>query len=445
MLPIRDMYALACRVEGTCSLAAIRYGLKMNRGLGKLRFLKSRAGEVWRWIKRRVRCWVCERKEQKSITAFAASTPGVKVGDIIKPIAFYLPQFHTFPENDTWWGKGFTEWTNVRKAKPLFKGHYQPHVPHPDVGYYDLSDVEVMRRQAAMAKKYGIYGFCFYYYHFANGKRLLEKPVNNWLASKDIDFPFCFCWANENWTRTWDGGEKDIIMPQDYGRDNMVAMFETMLEAFSDPRYIKVGPRGNTPVLLVYRAEIVSEMSEVAREWRRLAKAAGFDGIYLISVQNFEAVPPATMGMDAATDFPAGRRSVYPFFSFNKGGVAHLICKDGKPLNAQPYMNLVRWCERPDQVPYVQYKAVAPSWDNSPRRAERGLLFFGSSPSLFGRALSAAVKKTLADPRLRENGFLFLNAWNEWGEGAHLEPDERMGYEYLETLSWTLEQRVNGR
>ena len=241
----KDMYNLACRVKGTCSPAAVWHGLRMNRGLDRLRFLKSRVGEVWRGTKVAVQKWQKTRGERNAVLSFAEESHGLKIGDIVKPIALYLPQFHTFPENDEWWGRGFTEWTNVKKAKPLFDGHYQPHIPHPDIGYYDLSDVNVMRRQADIAKKYGIYGFCFYYYHFANGKRLLEKPLDNWLSAKDIDLPFCYCWANENWTRAWDGGDKEVIMPQDYGRDNLLSMFANMLTAFKDSRYIKVGGGGH--------------------------------------------------------------------------------------------------------------------------------------------------------------------------------------------------------
>ena len=438
----KEMYNLACRVAGTCSFAAIWYGIKANRGWNKFRFLKSRYWEMRHRVEKRIWLWLRERRERKCIHAFATRKPGLRVGDVVKPIAFYLPQFHTFPENDAWWGKDFTEWTNVRKARPLFRGHYQPHVPHPDIGYYDLSDIEVMRRQAIMAKKYGVFGFCFYYYHFANGKRLLEKPVNNWLEAKDIDFPFCFCWANENWTRAWDGGDTEVIMPQDYGHDNMVAMFKNMLLAFADSRYIKVGANGNTPVLLIYRAEVVPEIASIVAEWRSMAQSAGFDGLFLVSVQNFATIPPSVMGLDASVEFPAGYRGISPLFSFMNNRISQLILHGEKILNAQPYENHIRWCERIDDVSYTRYKGVTPSWDNTPRKVERGCLFFDSSPRRFGKALASAARKTIADPRLSENGFLFLNAWNEWGEGAHLEPDMKNGYGYLEVLAKEMGKHV---
>ena len=194
---------------------------------------------------------------ERKFSLFCEKYESTKISELIKPIALYLPQYHTIPENDKWWGTGFTEWTNVKKATPLYEGHYQPHIPHKDIGYYDLSDIEVMRKQVQIAKKYGIHGFCFYYYHFANGKRLLEKPINNWLDAKDIDFPFCFAWANENWTRNWDGGNKEIIMPQDYAQANILQMLKDMIPAFKDQGYIKIDKK---PILLVYRAEIIPDI-----------------------------------------------------------------------------------------------------------------------------------------------------------------------------------------
>lgn len=435
----RSRYNLACRIKGMCSFLAIWHGLWINRGLDKLRFLSSCLVNVLRWLKTAWRLRQCKRIELKAIEAFAKQHPESKVGDVVKPIALYLPQFHTFPENDEWWGKGFTEWTNVKKAKPLFDGHYQPHIPHPDLGYYDLSNVEVMRKQAMMAKEHGIYGFCFYYYHFANGKRLLEKPLDNWLAAKDIDFPFCYCWANENWTRAWDGGDKEVIMPQDYERDNLRILFENMLEAFRDARYIKIK---GSPVLLVYRAEIVPNIKAISDEWRTMAKAAGFEGLYLMSVQNFAEVPPVTMGMDAAVEFAAGYRGIDSFFSVADGSLSRFVMENGQILMGQPYTNLVRWCERLEAVPYVRYKAVAPSWDNTPRKGARGAFVYDCAPKLFRRALAVAARKTVADSRLRKNGLLFINAWNEWGEGAHLEPDEHFGYGWLDAVNEVSNLRV---
>ena len=368
----------------------------------------------------------CRRKVQLSLPP----PPHTRMADVIKPIALYLPQYHRIPENDAWWGEGFTEWTNVRKAKPLFKGHYQPHVPHPDIGYYDLSDVMVMRRQAALAKKYGLYGFCFYYYHFANGKRLLEKPIDNYLAAKEIDFPFCFCWANENWTRRWDGGENEVIMPQEYGRENLMKMFNDMLAAFKDPRYIKVGREKDIPVLLIYRAEIIPNVNEIIAEWRERAKADGFRGLYLIGCQNFTVMDFRELGLDAS----------YAFYVPCKTADVHHV--GGQNLCVSSYESMVKASWREADVPYPRYRIVTPSWDNSPRRGASGAIMVGATPQKFERHLEDVCYKTIADEKTRENGFVFINAWNEWGEGAHLEPDVKDGYAYLESVAKVMRQRM---
>lgn len=348
-----------------------------------------------------------------------------QVGDGVRPIAFYLPQFHSFPENDAWWGKGFTEWTNVRAARPLYEGHAQPQVPHPDVGYYDLTDVGVMRRQAEMARQYGVAGFCFYYYWFKDGKRLLEQPVDNWLAAKDIDFPFCFCWANENWTRAWTGGDREVLMPQDYGVENMVGMLHEMLPAFRDPRYIRVGGR---PLLLVYRPEIVPEMRKVAELWRGVARTAGFDGLHLVAVQNFSEEDPRTFGLDAATEF-ASFHAVQP--SFRSPALKPETCR---VANLRRYEDIVDGCICRSAPAYPRYRSVCPGWDNTPRRGERGTAVIGATPAAFRKFTAQASALTLVERGADGDGLLFVNAWNEWAESAHLEPDVRNGYSNLEAL-----------
>ena len=222
-----------------------------------------------------------------------------------------------------------------------------------------------MKWQIDLAKKYGVYGFCFYYYHFANGKRLLEKPLDNWLAAKDIDFPFCYCWANENWTRAWDGGDKEVIMPQDYSFENLLSMMRDMLEAFKDKRYIKVGKNSNTPVLLVYRAEIIPEIRKLTLEWRKLVKSAGFDDLYLIAVQGFLVQDPSTYGMDAAMEFSSAYRSTTaPLVICDKQ--SFMNPKSLGALYASPYENSIRWVCYNKCTDYIRYKCVAAGWDNTP-------------------------------------------------------------------------------
>lgn len=432
----RSFFELACSLKGTCSPSAIYYGLKENPG-ARLSFLWSRVKRLYWWMRDEWRLRGCCRIWRKEIGALSRQMPDAKVGDFVKPLALYLPQYHTFPENDAWWGQGFTEWTNVRRATPLFEGHTQPHVPHSDVGYYDLSDVNVMRRQAAMAKSYGIAGFCFYYYHFAGGKRLLDKPLRNWLAAKDIEFPFCYAWANENWTRAWDGGDKEIIMPQDYDQENMRKMFADMLQDFMDPRYIKVGRGKNTPVLLVYRPEIIPKIAETVSDWRAMARKSGFDGLYLISMQNFCERDPREMQMDAACEFASFKAALRPLQRFPVP-LARFV-RNGHPLNVVSYAAVAYRIRRDRSSEYPRYKAAVPGWDNTARKAERGIQVVGATSERFESMLRDCALQTVGDMRLRENGFLFLNAWNEWGEGAHLEPDMRNGYSCLEAVRRTME------
>lgn len=351
-----------------------------------------------------------------------------KIKEFIKPLALYLPQFHAIEENDQWWGKGFTEWTNVKKATPLFDGHYQPHIPHKDLGYYDLSDVNVMRKQAEMARKYGVYGFCFYYYYFAQGKRLLEKPINQWLAAKDIDFPFCFAWANENWTRRWDGGNNEIIMAQDYNEKNMLNMLCEMLPAFQDKRYIKIDGK---PVLMIYRAEIVPQIKQIVADWRNYIKTQGFDDLYLISMQNFKRRNPFAMGFDAAAEFaPQMERKAFclkPDLFLKK--VAEKFDADIWKME-----DVISTMCAGRRSSYPLIKCVCPSWDNTPRRREnKPRIIVNAGVQNFVKFIKKAIQETFAR-KLPADGLLLINAWNEWGEGAHLEPDEKNGYAYLEAI-----------
>jgi len=236
------------------------------------------------------------------------------MSDTVKAIAFYLPQFHPVPENDAWWGKGFTEWTNVTKARPRFPGHYQPHLP-ADLGFYDLRLPEARAAQAALAKEYGIFGFCYYHYWF-NGRRLLERPFNEVLASGQPDFPFCLCWANENWTRVWDGGNNEILLKQQYSSDDDQAHIESLITAFQDERYIRIDDK---PIFLVYRTKFLPDPARTAAIWRAAAKRAGLRDLFLIRVENFgDFTDPTLIGFDAAVEFAPFNGPQYQLFRGRK-------------------------------------------------------------------------------------------------------------------------------
>ena len=348
--------------------------------------------------------------------------PGTSISTDIRTIAIYLPQFHAIPENDEWWGPGFTEWTNVRRGLPLYDNHYQPHIPHPDVGYYDLSDEQVLERQAAMAREAGIEGFCFYYYWF-NGRRLLNMPTDRLLATGKPDFPFCFCWANENWTRTWDGGDREILIAQDHSPESDERFILDLLPAFRDPRYIRVGGK---PLLIVYRPGLLPKPAATARHWRDVCRREGIGEIFLARMQMFDwELHGKETGFDTVIQFPLVSRG----FSGN--------LRESTPLNAPEtfsgyiYDYRLSACRYAfEEIGETLWPGVCPSWDNTARRMERGSSWTHSSPENYYRWLktSAQRAKTLLPA---EERFLFVNAWNEWAEGCHLEPDEKHGYAWL--------------
>jgi GT2 family glycosyltransferase/glycosyltransferase involved in cell wall biosynthesis len=348
-------------------------------------------------------------------------------GDV-RAIAIYLPQFHRVPENDRWWGEGFTEWTNVRRGRPMFSGHHQPHVPHPDVGYYDLDDETVLERQAAMARQHGIHGFCFYHYWF-DGRRILEKPVERLLKSGRPDFPFCLCWANENWTRTWDGLEREVLLEQRHSPDADERFIRDILPALRDPRYIRVEGK---PLLAVYRPGLLAEPAATAARWRAICEREGLPGIHLAAFHSFDRTDPRDYGFDSAVQFPplqiptsnlarSGMQGLAPTF---RGGILDYRAAVAHSL-ARPAAD------------YPLFRGVMPSWDNTPRRMERATAWINSSPELYGRWLRAAVDQMQRE-QPPERQLVFINAWNEWAEGAHLEPDTRHGYRYLEETAAAL-------
>ena len=338
----------------------------------------------------------------------------------VRLLAFYLPQFHRIPENDLWWGDGFTEWANVRRALPQASWHYQPHVPHSDIGYYDLMDPEVVERQANMARKFGVHGFCFYHYWFA-GKRLLEMPVQRLLATGKPDFPFCLCWANENWTRRWDGMDFEILIAQEYSMEDDVAFIRDIIPAMRDRRYIRTGGR---PLLLVYRPLFMPDPPATFRHWRDVCREEGIGEIHLAGVLGANFKDPHQVGLDSAVEFPPNSIAFRPIED-----VAGLLNPDFRGVYCDYYQasaDSMAGTASEFQV----FRTAMPSWDNSARRGDCGSIYGGSNPSHYFNWLRFIVEQTRAS-RKGDERIAFVNAWNEWAEGCHLEPDTKYGYAWL--------------
>ncbi|GAB3348455.1 glycoside hydrolase family 99-like domain-containing protein [Lysobacter tyrosinilyticus] len=335
-------------------------------------------------------------------------------------VAFYLPQFHAIPENDAWWGKGFTEWRNVTRALPQFEGHAQPRLPG-DLGFYDLRNPQVMRDQAKLAREYGIGAFCFYFYWFG-GKTLLEAPLQQWLDDPSIEQPFCLCWANENWSRRWDGRADDVLIAQAHDADDDLAFIAHATRYLRDPRYLR---HEGKPLLLVYRPGLLPDAAATAKRWRAWCRDNGVGEIHLAYVQSFDSVNPAQIGFDAAVEFPpnlstppslsAQQRLINPDF-------------DGDVVD---WRELARDYESRSLPAYPLFPGVNCGWDNEPRRAGRGRVLAHASPHRYGqwlrRTITERLGATAPDRRL-----VFINAWNEWAEGAVLEPDARLGHAWLQ-------------
>lgn len=339
---------------------------------------------------------------------------------LVKAIAIYLPQYHTIPENDEWWGEGFTEWTNVRRGTPQYAKHYQPHIPHSDIGYYDLSDGQMLKQQAKLAKESGIEGFCFYYYWF-NGKRILETPTDKMLLSKEPDFPFCFCWANENWTRTWDGGDHEILIGQQHSESSDVQFITDLIDSFKDSRYIKVDGK---PLLIVYRPMLLPNVKGTADLWRRICIEQGIGEICLAFMQSFDSPHPADIGYDYAIQFP-------PLGTAARNIAEHqVLTQPGRFTGSiRDYRSMVADYTS-SELGHNVWPGVSPSWDNTARRQERGHSWINSSPEFYCYWLSEAAAK-VSKTQPQNTQFVFINAWNEWAEGNHLEPDQKYGYAWL--------------
>ena len=373
----------------------------------------------------------------------------------MKVIAFYLPQFHNIPENDEWWGDGFTEWVNVKKAKPLFEGHDQPRVPLNN-NYYNLLDDNVKIWQAELAKKYGIYGFAYYHYWFG-GKLLLEKPMEQMLANPKVDIPFCISWANEPWTKAWVGDVKTFLIPQKYGNEKeWREHFDYLLPFFKDNRYIKVSGK---PLFIIYRPEVIPCLNDMLDSWNQWAVESGLPGIsFAYQTNTFDLIKNHD---DSRFDYNIEFQPGYAMMNLKKGKFETLrairrtvqrfverhtgidiyrygMSKLGKVMNTNRISYDAAWEQiiqtRPATKKNVPGAFVA--WDNSPRHGERGRIYVGDTPEKFEKYMTLQIKNA------RENyhsDMIFMYAWNEWAEGGYLEPDTRSGYRNLEAIKNALE------
>lgn len=366
----------------------------------------------------------------------------------IKTIAFYLPQFHAIPENDKFWGEGFTEWNNVKSATPLFDGHNQPRVPY-NGNYYDLSDVKVMEEHCRLAKENGLYGFCFYHYWF-DGNPVMSKPIINYLNDKDIDFPYCLSWANESWTNAWAKPDNKVMLEQKYGnKEEWKNHFEFLLPFFKDVRYIK---ENNCPLMIIYRPYLFDGIIEMMDYWKKLAIDNGFDGIKFLSqrYENHEFKSDIYQYMDYNIEYQ-------PYKCFSEKDSPSFVIKSmvkvqdfilktfnidvsfrKKKGKLQKYDYDEMWERIISQQP-VSEKSIAGAfvdWDNTPRYKYRGKVFIGASPEKFKKYMIEQINHI---KHAYNNDYLFIFAWNEWGEGGYLEPDKENGFGYLRALKESLE------
>lgn len=350
----------------------------------------------------------------------------------IKPIAIYLPQFHPIPENDEWWGKGFTEWTNLTKAQPRFEGHYQPHFP-ADLGFYDLRLEETRLAQEAMAKEYGIHGFCYYHYWF-NGKRVLHEPLDRKMQNPKEDLPFMMCWANENWTRRWDGEDNQILLRQEYSFEDDIAHINHLITYFKEERYIKVEGK---PVFIVYKSKFFPNIQKTISIWRQAVKEAGFPDLYIGFAQNkANSFYPEEKGFDFGfqfqPDFDARSKNIVYGASLLKRVMRRIRKKLKLSVESFSYFNdYSHYANTQIELGFKEnvYPGITPMWDNSSRRKVNPFILHDSTPGMYGEWLKN-IKDNYPWNNVPEK-FIFINAWNEWAEGNHLEPCKKWGSAYL--------------
>ena len=357
----------------------------------------------------------------------------------IRTIAFYLPQFHPIPENDEWWGKGFTEWTNVVKAKPLFKNHYQPKLP-TELGFYDLRVPEVREQQALLAKEYGIEGFCYWHYWFGNGRRILERPFNEVLESGKPDFPFCLAWANETWTGIWHGLTNEILIEQIYpGKDDYIEHFNFLVKAFKDKRYMRIDDK---PIFVVYRPEAIPDLALFVNTFQQQAQANGLKGVYLIATnvpitwnaqQNgFDAITPSNHDKLAYVKSESDFKNYYRK-KINGKRISKIykgILK--RPTHVYEYSEAMKWFVKDYESLAQVYPMVIPNWDNTARSGVNGFVLHNSTPELFKQVMQKAISKV--KDLSEDKRVVFIKSWNEWAEGNYIEPDRKYGRKYLEVI-----------
>ena len=336
-------------------------------------------------------------------------------------LAYYLPQFHPIAENDLWWGRGFTEWTSLARAVPRFAGHYQPRVPR-DLGHYTLDGTAVLRRQIELARGAGLAGFIFYFYWF-NGRRLLEQPLEAFLADRTLDFPFCLMWANENWTRRWDGSDQEVLISQDWHPRDEAALIDTYARHFRDPRYIRVQGR---PLLMVYRAGAIPDCAATLARWRDAFRTRHGEMPVLVMSQSFDVNDPRPHGFDGAVEFPPHKLAK----GIRPRNAALTWFDDTATAQVYAYEDVVAASLAEPAPPFPLIKTAAPGWDNDARRQGDGLVLHGNTPAAYQAWLAALVEHAAAHPFMGER-LVCVNAWNEWAEGAYLEPDLHFGGAWL--------------
>jgi hypothetical protein len=354
-------------------------------------------------------------------------------------IAFYLPQFHPIPENDEWWGRGFTEWRNATKARPMYPGHYQPHLPG-DLGFYDLRLPEARQAQAEMASSYGIEGFCYYHYWFGNGRQVLQRPLEEVVSTGQPDFPFCICWANESWTGIWHGLDKRVLASQEYpGIEDERNHFNYLFESFKDSRYIRVR---DGPLVLIYSPHTIPDVEGFLSRWRLMASDKGLPGIFFVGVQRPGQIDPKLAGFDGSIlhqvlPSPKSldlRRKSFDFYTrvCRRLGLPQFISYDSLYQHSLP-QDFVR----------NHYPSVIHAWDNTPRSGKRGTVIFGSNPEKFRLLLRKAFDVTRGYEQHSDERLVFLKSWNEWAEGNHLEPDLKFGTQYLQVVKEELMRELS--